>query len=85
MQLLSWINLNKLQHYNGLSSNPSDEALELLEQHPEKINWSELSGNSNPKALELLEKNPHKIDWDYLSQNPLIFYIPPKGARKNLT
>ena len=41
-----------------------------------------LSYNENPKALELLEQHPEKIDWEWLSQNPSIFRVQPKGARK---
>jgi len=52
-----------------LSSNPN--AIPLLEQHPEKIDWEELS--SNPNAIPLLKQHPEKIDWGLLSENPSIF------------
>ena len=46
MQLLYGIDPDKL-NYDGLSLNPSDGALDLLEQNPEKIYWEWLSGNSS--------------------------------------
>jgi hypothetical protein len=44
--------------YRDLSSNPN--AIQYLEQNPEKINWFKLS--SNPNAIHILEKNPDKIE-----------------------
>ena len=41
-----------------LSKNPN--AIHLLEQNPDKINWAELS--RNPNAIYLLEQNIHKIN-----------------------
>jgi hypothetical protein len=52
-----------------LSSNPN--AIHLLEENLEKINWSFLS--INPNAIHLLEKNKEKIHWSFLSYNPSIF------------
>jgi len=49
-----------------LSSNPN--AIALLEQNLDKINWYELS--QNPNAMGILEKNLDKINWIYLSGNP---------------
>ena len=43
----------------ALSSNPN--AIELLKENMERIDWTELS--SNPNAIELLEKNLDKIYW----------------------
>ena len=48
--------------------NISDKAIQILKQHPDKINWNMLS--HNPNAIELLRKNPDKINWLGLSQNP---------------
>ena len=41
-KLLDWISEEKLD-WDALSSNP--KAIELLCQHPEKINWKQLSTN----------------------------------------
>ena len=63
--LLDWIDIKNLK-FNYLSSNPN--AINLLEQNQDKINWDNLSLNLN--AIELLEKNQDKINWEYLSENP---------------
>ena len=49
-----------------LSSNPN--AIELLKENQDKINWRELS--LNPNAIELLKENQDKINWSELSSNP---------------
>ena len=46
------------------------EAIELLEQNPDKINWRYLSANTATRAIELLEQNLDKINWEKLSANP---------------
>ena len=46
----------------------NENAIDLLEENLDKINWSYLSLNKN--AMELLLKNPERIDWTELSQNP---------------
>lgn len=45
-------------------------AIRLLEQNPDKINWSRLSGN--PNAMHLLEANPGKLS-NQIFINPSIF------------
>ena len=50
-----------------LSANPF--AIDLLLEHPEKINWDFFSANSSPKAVEILIKNTDKIDWVRFSSN----------------
>ena len=52
-----------------LSRNPN--AIHLLEQNPDKINWGWLS--RNPNAIHLLEENPDKIKWYFVSNIPSIF------------
>lgn len=37
-----------------MSANPSDDILQLLEQHPELIDWSELCRNRNPRVSTLI-------------------------------
>lgn len=63
-------NLKKLNWF-FFSCNPSDHALDIMEQYPELINYSSLSGNPNPRALPLLLKNFEKINWVSFSGNPI--------------
>ena len=46
--------------WSGLSANPSDLALDLLEVNIDKIDWVKLS--RNPNAIHLLEANLDKIN-----------------------
>ena len=46
-------------------------AISLLEQNLDKINWFYLS--NNPNAISLLQQNQDNIDWEELSMNPNIF------------
>jgi hypothetical protein len=55
----------------ALSTNPN--ALSLLEQNQDKIDWRKLS--RNPNAISLLKENQDKIWWEYLSYNPNIMEI----------
>jgi hypothetical protein len=50
-----------------LSSNKN--AIELLKENPDKINWNWLSKNENPNAISLLKENQDKINWKALSSN----------------
>ena len=52
-----------------ISSN--ENAIELLKDNPNKIEWRNLS--LNPNAIELLKHNQEKIDWVVFSSNPNIF------------
>ena len=63
---------------NYLSHNPN--AIHLLEQNPNKIDWSWLS--KNPNAIHLLEQNPDKIDWCNLSQNPNAIHLLEQNPDK---
>ena len=66
-KLRDWISIKKL-NFRNLCIN--DNALKLLEQNQEKIDWNWLSFNSNDIALKLLKKqNQEKINWDSLSLN----------------
>ncbi len=49
-----------------MSKNPN--AIELLKENKDKIDWINLS--ENPNAIKLLKENQDKIDWEYLSINP---------------
>lgn len=68
---LSVLALDKLENpnYLGLSANPSDKALDILEKKERKINWGNLSGNTNPRAFKLLKANESNINWGELSGN----------------
>ena len=65
-KLKDWININQL-NWNSLSENSN--AIHLLEQNPDKINWFHLSENCNDDVIKLLEQNPDKINWFHLSRN----------------
>jgi hypothetical protein len=45
----------------------NENAIHLLEQNQEKINWDMLSLNKN--AIHLLQQNQDKINWNRLSEN----------------
>lgn len=51
------------------SENPSDIALDILENYPEKINYQHLCLNTNPRAMAILRNHISDIDWDKLSVN----------------
>ena len=46
-------------------------AIDILENNKDKINWNYFCKNTN--GIKLLEKNKDKINWKYLSENPEIF------------
>ena len=54
--------------------------MHILEEHPDKIHWSNLSLNVN--AIHILEKNLDKIDWYYLSNNKRDIVL---GAKYNFS
>lgn len=59
-----------------MCENPN--AVDLLRQHPENINYRFLSSNRN--ALDILEQNLDKIDMTDLSENPAAIHL----IRQNL-
>jgi hypothetical protein len=63
-ELENIININ----WEYLCMNQSKEAIDLLMQYPENIDWMTLS--SNPYAIDLLRQNPDKIDYWGLCWNP---------------
>jgi len=74
-----------IQHINWdyLCMNQSKEAIDLLMQYPDKIDWMTLS--SNPYAIDVLRQNPDKIDYWGLSWNPYaIDLIEAYMARKDI-
>ena len=48
-------------------------AIHLLRNNLEKVNWNELS--DNPSAISLLEDNKDKINWICLSSNPNAMHL----------
>ena len=56
-KLRSWIDINKLIFFD-LSENPN--AMYLLEENPDNIDWTSLSKNSS--SIHILEKNKDNID-----------------------
>jgi len=67
MKLRDWVDKDKL-NWNFLSLNPN--AIELLKENPDKINWYRLCLNENPNVIKILKENKDKIDWCCLSENP---------------
>jgi phosphoribosylanthranilate isomerase len=67
------LNANDKIDWVQLSANKNPDAIRLLEDNLEKIDWSVLS--SNPAAIELLKANYAKIIWRYLSINPNAFEL----------
>jgi hypothetical protein len=65
IKLLHIENLVDMQYCYNLSSN--ENAIEILENNPDCINWFSLSRNCN--AIGLLRKNIDKINWSVLSTN----------------
>ena len=59
----------------------NQNAIHMLEQNIDKINWTVL--NINPNAISLLVQNIDKIDWNTILNKPNIFYMnkPTKGAQ----
>jgi hydroxymethylpyrimidine pyrophosphatase-like HAD family hydrolase len=62
----------------SLSKNPN--AIHLLEQNMDKIDWYNLS--KNPNAIYLLEQNIDKIYWTYLSENPNAIHLLEQNIDK---
>ena len=65
-------------YWENLCNNPS--AIELIENHKNKIIWSSLSLNKN--ALPLLKDNLDKVDWFCLSSNPCAIELLEANKKK---
>ena len=61
-----------------LSKNPN--AIHILENNIDKINWQCLS--TNPNAIRILEDNFDNIYWGLLSYNPNAIHILEKNINK---
>ena len=73
-------NLHKIDKSCLLSLSSNENAIEILKQYPEYIDWDGLSSNSN--AIDLLEQCPERINWDYLSLNPNAIHLLEKNLKK---
>ena len=60
MKIVSWIDEKYINWY-GLSCNSCHEAIQLLRENPDKINWENLN-LSSLEALMLLLEHSEKID-----------------------
>ena len=59
--------------WKNICRNESADAIKLLEENPDKIDWDILS--SNPYAISLLEKNNSQINYWYLSANRAAIHL----------
>ncbi len=66
-KLKDWVDPKRLDYYT-LASN--ENALFLLENNLDKINWQEFCKNMNDYVIEILKKNKEKINYQSLSSNP---------------
>jgi hypothetical protein len=73
-KLKDWIPPEKLR-WEYLSENPN--AIDLLKENQDKIDWARLSINPNDEAIELLKANRDKIWWGMV----ISFKYKPKGYR----
>ncbi len=48
-------------HWQIMAESHHQQIMELLEKHPEKIDWSRLSMNTCEGAISILKNNPDKI------------------------
>jgi hypothetical protein len=55
-------------------------AIHLLEQNMDKVDWRHLS--RNPNAIHMIEQNMDKVDWDYLSFNPNAIHLLEQNLDK---
>ena len=92
----NWSSLSKnpkaipilLKHINyidwtRLCMNPCKEAIDLLMQNPDKIDWLQFS--SNPYAIDILRQNPDKINyWGLCWNHYAIDLIEVHMARKDI-
>ena len=78
-KLRDWIDPNKII-WPYLSANRHPQAIAMLEQHPDNIDWFELTTNSS--AIHLLEKNLDKTNRNQLLQNISAMCIMEKNKDK---
>ena len=66
--------------YTNISSRWN--AMHIIDQYFNEINWIILSRSQDPKAIQLLEKNVDKIDWNFLSSNESAIHILEQNVDK---
>ena len=74
--------MNFLKSEWNFPSSADPNAIHLLVQNIDNIEWSEFSKNSHPKAIDILEQNLEKIDWDALSGNPGAIHLLEENISK---
>ena len=79
MKLREWIPVDNLNWAN-LAYNENPNAIHLLEQNLNKVNWDWLS--RNPNAIHILEQNLNKLNWYWLSKNPNAIHILEQNLDK---
>jgi hypothetical protein len=57
-------------------------AINLLKNNLDKINWGLLT--INPNAGELLKNNRDKLNWEWISENPAIFKLDYDAIKNRL-
>ena len=77
LKLRDWIDINKL-NWHGLSFNPN--AIELLKENPDKINWKCFS--ENPAIFELDYKQM-RINFQDLEEEIIKEVMKPSRVFKN--
>ncbi len=68
--------------WNYFGRNKSPRAIQLLEENPDKICWTNLS--QNPSAIHLIEKYKHKINWYYLTDNEKAWHLIEKNLEDGI-
>ena len=68
---------NDYKLWSRLSRNSSKDAIDILKNNRDKINWTFLS--ANPNARELLIDNLDKVNWNLLSMNKNMLDILEKN------
>lgn len=68
----SWVNLDRLLEQPRLSSNPN--AIGLLSEFRDRVDYHYLSANTHPTAIEWLVESG-RIDWFRLSSNPAALHV----------
>jgi hypothetical protein len=78
-KLRDWIDIDKI-NWGFFSRNDHPYSIEILQKHPDKIDWEYLSMNAY--AIHLLEKNQDKIHWTNLCMNPYATHLLEQNRNK---
>lgn len=85
LSVYSFFNTDAFGHLSWHSLSENQNALDILEQHQDKISWFNLCRNPNPKAMDLIRNNLHKLtktEWEELSKNPNAIQILEENLDK---